>query len=83
MGKLPFHAPGAENCALSDPGCFFHLIGMDVAAAVPVGRSGQWNMDSRDTAAEVHACIHMHTPRQLVWPQKPTQTENIVVMTPT
>lgn len=42
MGILPSYAPGAENWALSDPGRFFHLIGMDVAAAGPAGRSGQW-----------------------------------------
>lgn len=60
MGILPSLAPGTENCTLSDPGRFSHLIGMDVAAAVPVGRSGQWNMDSRDTAGEVHACTDTH-----------------------
>lgn len=41
VGILPSHTPGDETWALSDPGGFSHLSVMDVAAAVPVGRSGQ------------------------------------------
>lgn len=57
----PSHATGTENYTLSHPGHFFHLIGMDVAAAVPVGRSRQWQDWTRIPEIQLERHMHAYT----------------------